>query len=117
MNSKIAFMGVAVAALLLGYGARPVQAVPFSPDDWAAALERQIAILDHKLTEEGSAPVESPGSGPVFPDERWYLRNFWFRLRAKAGFEMPGFTQLAVVPEIELLWQRPNPTGWATYRP
>lgn len=31
---------------------------------------------------------------------------FWLRIRANAGFEVPGFAKILVVPEMELLWQK-----------
>lgn len=49
--------------------------------------------------------------------EHWYLDQFSLRIRAQVGFEVEGFLAFQVVPEMELIWQRSSPEGYATFKP
>lgn len=49
--------------------------------------------------------------------EKWILKNLYLRVRAKLGFEIPVFAKFQVIPEMEILWQKPNPSGWDNYKP
>jgi hypothetical protein len=81
-------------------------------------LDAEIAALDGAVddAERGSGELRASSLDPK-ADQHWYLRQFWIRLRAPVGFEIPGIAKVTVIPETELLWERPNPEGWVSYKP
>jgi hypothetical protein len=46
----------------------------------------------------------------------YFFRRFWLRIRARIERDIPGLAGFAVIPEVELLWERPNPNGWENYK-
>jgi len=47
--------------------------------------------------------------------ENWFMENFYFRVRGKAGFDIPWFSKMELVPELEMVFQRPLPEGSKKY--
>ena len=76
-------------------------------------LEREIQQMDRAV----SACHMTHSKGISQENEAWLYQNFWIRLRGRAGFEIPGFAKVELVPEVELFWQRGIPQGWESYKP
>ncbi len=51
------------------------------------------------------------------PQEDYFFRRFWLRLRPKVGLTAAGFANLEIIPEIEMLWEKDTPDGWEIYKP
>jgi len=92
------------------------QALAARIPDLTRYLRDEIATLDAAVED---ADRESDGSprAETANEEAWYFRNFWIRLRTPVAFEIPGIAKVQVIPETELLWERPNPSGWSSYKP
>lgn len=54
-----------------------------------------------------SRAVESGGDGADTPSRvAFYFRQFAVRVRASVGIEVPWIVSFAIVPEVELVWNR-----------
>lgn len=107
-----------------------------------ALLSTSLAAYNSELAyflEEELSKLEEPESSPSTDSDRsletdlgdhspacfnqsqtnedWLLRNFWIRLRAKVGVSITGIANVDLVPDAEILWQRPLPKGWSNYQP
>lgn len=118
MKMKKLILSSMVLLMISASGAQ-AQSVP----ELMRALEDQIVTLDQAMSEE--TPAESPAvrsevgtdAKAAASEEMYFLQNFFLRIRARWGFDVPGFVKFHVVPEIELLWQRTPPEGWGSYKP
>lgn len=72
-------------------------------------LEQNIEIASAAFN---SSAQEYGGAG-----DEYYLRRFWLRIRPKVGFKLPGTGKIQLIPEVELLWDRPLPESWTGYKP
>lgn len=78
-------------------------------------LDQEIGRMDDAVASASSAELN--GTDQSQNTEAWFLRSFFLRVRGKAGFEIPGIAKIEIIPEAEMLWQRPLPDGWASYKP
>ena len=115
MKNKMRFLSVLLLAQMLVASTSFAAPVP----ELMKALEDQILRLDEAMTTEDprskSETTLAVDSDPS--NEQWYFQNFFLRIRARWGFDVPGFAKFHVVPELELVWQRPTPEGWGSYKP
>ena len=49
--------------------------------------------------------------------DKMIYRNFFVRIQTRVGFSIPSILEVYIVPEVDMLWQRPVPDGWETYYP
>ena len=49
--------------------------------------------------------------------EGWYFHVFMLKLKGKFGMAVPWIASFTIVPEIELVFQKPFPEGMTTYHP
>lgn len=78
-------------------------------------LRNEIISLDAIFSDLGDA---SANMNPLLETgEDYMFRRFWFRLRGKVGLKAPGLAGLEVIPEVEMLWEKEVPDGWAIYKP
>jgi hypothetical protein len=68
-----------------------------------------VRSLEATLPRVASALEET--SADDFPLSKWSdrpfaLSHFMLRVRGKLGFEVPGFANLELQPELELVWER-----------
>ncbi|HUP58320.1 MAG TPA: hypothetical protein VM598_12760 [Bdellovibrionota bacterium] len=78
------------------------------------------SLTDYLKSEIGTmqdAVSATPSGEPLADDEGWWFRRFWLRVRPKIGFTAAGAVKVEITPEVELLWERPYPDGWTTYKP
>ncbi len=76
-------------------------------------IEEEILTVDAALQRETS---ESTILSDSQSDEVYFFRRFWLRLRPRIERDIPGFAGLAVVPELEILFEKQTPEGWEIYR-
>lgn len=79
--------------------------------EFSRDLEQQIQVTRNAINGVPAADTTSA------VEDEYYLRRFWFRLRAKVGIKLPPVLAIQIVPEMEMLFERPVPTGYATYKP
>lgn len=48
-------------------------------------------------------------------EDAWFLKRAMGRVRFKFAYELPVL-KLEIVPELELIWDRPFPDGWVAYK-
>ncbi len=77
-------------------------------------LDQQITIMENAVVSGG---IENPTVAPQSEQPYYFFRRFWLRVRAKATFDLPGLFKLQIAPEAEMLWERPIPAGWTSYKP
>lgn len=86
-----------------------------------AISELNSDVSDTSLTQS-ELNLESPKNDSKYtsysdPNESWYLKSFWIRIRGKAGFSLASFAKVELIPEMEMFWTRPFPEGWNAYKP
>ena len=101
-----------IGALALVFVFGNAEATPRVPEDLSVFLEQQITRM-----ETGAMPATASDEASSQDDSMYFLRRFWLRVRAKAAFKIPGMVKIQVVPEVEVLWERPLPDGWTGYKP
>lgn len=113
MNSKT--MEKAISGLILGMlvcmGEARAEAVPELVQylqSEISAMSQAVTSPAHELNEEAGVEEEN---------ESWYFQNLFLRLRPYFGVDVPIFAKFRVVPEVEMVFQRPIPQGWKSYRP
>lgn len=110
MIAMIAWVGV----LPVAARAEPVQAL-------SNMIEQQLNSMQQAMAAPSSDPrvgqtVIERGAGET-SGEVWYFKNFLLRARCEAGFSVPGFASLVVVPEAEFTFQHDIPDGMTPYTP
>ena len=81
--------------------------------DWVQFIDEEVTSASIAL--EQAAPETEATASCI--EEEFYLRRFWMRVRAKVGIQIPVLAKFEVIPEIEMLWERPLPEGWKPYHP
>ena len=79
----------------------------------ADALPELTKQISRELKAHVAASA-SPSHGKI---ESWFFRNIYLRLQGSAGIRVPWIATFEIVPEVELVWQRPLPPGVINYRP
>jgi hypothetical protein len=64
---------------------------------------------------QDESELASALEGAPETEDSWYLKRTMARTRFKFAYELP-IAKLEIVPEIELIWDRPFPEGWTGYR-
>lgn len=83
-----------------------------SASSFSRMIEHELLSLD-----EAVQSVETNSSMSAANDEDGYFfKRFWLRIRARIERDIPGLAGFAVVPEIEILWEKQNPDGWEGYK-
>ncbi len=100
-------MGQKALAFLIGIA---MSASAQAESSLSGYLKQEIAALDEAIA---SCPAEAQAQG----EDGWWFRRFWLRARGKIGFTAGDAIKVEIVPEVELLWERPYPDGWTTYKP
>ena len=77
--------------------------------DLSVYLDRQLTMME----QGGAASLPTPAASD---DDMFFLRRFWLRVRPKAIFSLPGLVKIQIVPELEMLWERPLPEGYTGYK-
>ncbi len=49
--------------------------------------------------------------------DEYFFRRWFIRLQALVGVEVPWIASFTIVPEVELIFERPYPQGWSDYKP
>ena len=94
----------------------------------AAYLDQEITLYDQaiaacpKIPDTAMTFGSSGGAteselGEDQEDERMHFAFFYVRARPRVSFSLPGLVTVQIIPEIEMLWQRQNPSQWELYRP
>lgn len=78
------------------------------------AQQRFGEYLDATTSDiQSTLEEEDGGAGD---NDSWYFRRFTLRVRPYVTFTA-GIAKLNVIPDIELLWERPLPDGWEPFKP
>lgn len=77
--------------------------------DLSVYLDQQLTMMEHG----GATSLPTPSSGD---DDMFFLRRFWLRVRPKAIFSLPGLVKIQIIPELEMLWERPLPEGYTGFK-
>jgi len=96
---------LAVIALAFINFAIPVRAS--DPPPFQQYLEGELNSIDDTLDQQSDRDGR---------DSSLFFRRFWLRIRPNITFTA-GIAKIAIVPELELLWQRDLPDGWIPYQP
>ncbi len=59
--------------------------------------------------------IPSPQGNLNAPADGYYLHNLFLRLQILVGINIPWIASFQLVPEVELVFERPIPVGWTTY--
>jgi hypothetical protein len=84
-----------------------------------AAQDNLPGLTDFLRTEiSKSAKALKPGQrASVATGDEYYFRRWMIRLQALVGVEVPWIASFKIVPEVELIFERPYPQGWSEYKP
>jgi hypothetical protein len=83
--------------------------------EFMRALDAQLSTLEESLPAESlSSNTANTSAGP---EERWFFKSFFVRSKVQFGIEVPELSKLIVAPELEVVLQRNDPTGWTSYKP
>ena len=104
--TSIAFLFELLFCFLTGH---PSYADPIP--ELMASLDQELSTLEAAIATSGET-AEVTGE-----DEDWYARNFWIRIQPRVVFTIPAFVEIDLIPEMQMLVQRPFPGGWASYMP
>ncbi len=77
-------------------------------------------IQDELITLDNSVQVATADAAVVDSSddsEGYFFRRFWLRLRPRVERDVPFLAGFSVIGELELLWEKPVPEGWETYKP
>jgi hypothetical protein len=127
LSSTSCYNGVATAEITYRRtkAARPatalaVDAASLTAEDAPPTEGPEQAALATGFAGEIQDQAEAMASGSA-ADSRaahdWWFRRIWVRSRPKVGIEIPGIAKSRIVPELDLLWDRPMPSGWTGYKP
>lgn len=76
-------------------------------------FENEVNSLDQAIQ---SSPLEAAIISNNDEADGYFFRRFWLRIRPRAEFVVPGLAGLSVIPEVELLWEKPVPQNWEIYK-
>lgn len=82
----------------------------------ADSLPQLTQYLQSEIAHSSQA-LSKPVGGLASDQEEFFLRRWLVRLQASFGIEVPWIASFQIVPEVELVWQRPYPDGWTDYKP
>lgn len=84
----------------------------------SSADERLPGLTDYLRTQISRGGKAFPaGSRSAGQGEEFYFRRWLLRLQAQIGISVPWVAKFELLPEVELVWQRPYPQGWTDYKP
>ncbi len=121
-NFKTHLLMIMTMVMILGLSTvmtKPAQAdvlpelVQYLEQEIGAADGVVAAPLPQATAPEDCADPKTCGSTRY----NWFFRRMFLRLRFMAGFSVPFLASLKVIPETELMWERPYPEGWGSYKP
>ncbi|MEO5971557.1 MAG: hypothetical protein ABIQ95_16655 [Bdellovibrionia bacterium] len=106
----------------------PLELLAASVPDLAAYLEQEIGSLEHAVAGSPGELERKPEMGQELKDvsepsrieglnDFFLFKNLWVRIRPRVIFGLPGMATIQIIPDVEMLWQKQNPTGWVIYRP
>jgi hypothetical protein len=76
-------------------------------------LQSEMSVLNDTLVDEDPGVCSAM---PKYKSEAWLFRRFTLRIRPVVTLTA-GIAQIGIVPDIEILWERTLPEGWAEFRP
>lgn len=80
----------------------------------AQYFEEEVLSTDNALQME-STPSSMIGDGHS-DDDAYFFRRFWLRLRPRVERDIPWLAGFSVIPELEMLFEKPAPEGWEMYK-
>lgn len=86
---------------------------PESKQTLAEYVESEILSLDKALKADISSPTIIADDGK---EDAYFFRRFWLRLRPRVERDIPWLAGFSVIPELELLFEKPTPEGWDIYK-
>ena len=109
LTKTLSLFALIALVLTLSSHAKARSAVP----DMSVYLDQQLTLMESSAIGKipnPAAPADDEADAPFF------LRRFWLRVRPKAIFSLPGLVKIQIIPELEMLWERPLPEGWTGYK-
>lgn len=76
-------------------------------------FEQEVYSLDQAVQEVPSDVALVTGETK---DDGYFFRRFWLRLRPRVERDIPGLASFAIIPEVQLLWEKQTPEGWELYK-
>ena len=49
-------------------------------------------------------------------DDAYFFRRFWLRHRPRVERDIPWLAGFSVIPDLEMLFEKPAPEGWDMYK-
>ncbi len=80
----------------------------------AQYFEEEVLSTDKALQME-STPITMIGDRRS-DDDAYFFRRFWLRLRPRVERDIPFLAGFSVIPELEMLFEKPAPEGWEMYK-
>ncbi len=80
----------------------------------AQYFEEEVLSTDKALQME-STPLTMIGDRNS-DDDAYFFRRFWLRLRPRIERDIPFLAGFSVIPELEMLFEKPAPEGWEMYK-
>jgi len=89
------------------------------PRQSQAAQDNLPGLTNFLRTEisKGAKALANGQSSSVATGDEYYFRRWMIRLQALVGVEVPWIASFTIVPEVELIFDRPYPQGWSDYKP
>lgn len=82
-------------------------------DPWEQVGQFVQSNLERQFQTEKAATLANNGQAnnlySSFSNQDWNLSAVFLRMQASFGIDVPWLTQLLIVPEMELVFQRPPP--------
>lgn len=94
--------------------AAPLLMIPFSAS--ADELPELTNFIRQEISKGGRAFAKSDAAAGDL-EEGFFFRRWLLRLQAQVGIDVPWIATFQIVPEVELVWERPFPDGWTAYKP
>lgn len=80
----------------------------------AQYFEEEVLLTDKALQVE-STPITMIGDRRS-DDDAYFFRRFWLRLRPRVERDIPWLAGFSVIPDLEMLFEKPAPEGWDMYK-
>jgi hypothetical protein len=111
---KISKILITASALLLSTYGYQRAAASSNHQSLAAYFEMEVNTADNAVQAVANDSAILVVNNE---DDGYFFRRFWLRLRPRVERDIPGLASFAIIPEVELLWEKQTPEGWEIYKP
>lgn len=107
----LTYLGLIIFPAVLSFAAEHQTTEP--KQTLAQFFEEEVLSTDKALQMESTSITMI---GDHSDNDAYFFRRFWLRLRPRVERDIPWLAGFSVIPELEMLFEKPAPEGWEMYK-